>query len=168
MSLLKSGKKKSMRKKNNVKKTLPSLFGMFYKDNTEEGFNLVVSEFTILKESKSNKGTMMDSFIEMFANVQDCYRSEMIDIRNKESGYEDGIESLTSDVKKNLLLGIKKWNKIQNITTRNKGSYYELKLDFSDNDFVRTLFHIMYGIYFLIQRGEIIDDNYNGFQFVHH
>jgi hypothetical protein len=32
----------------------------------------------------------------------------------------------------------------------------------------QILIYLMYGIYFLVQRGEIIDDNYNGFQFIHH
>ncbi|NVK76019.1 MAG: hypothetical protein HWE24_21290 [Oceanospirillaceae bacterium] len=149
-----------MKKKNIKKKMIPSLFGMFYKDNTEDGFNLVVNDFTPKEKD------MLETLMNMFQKVQECYRNELKGVMNKERGYEDGIESLTNDVQKNLELGIKNWNQIQNITTRERGSYYELTLDFGDKHFTQTLFVIMYGIYFLIQRGIITDDNYNGFQFM--
>ncbi len=142
------------------KSSLPTMFGMYYKDNTEEGFNLVVNELNV--DGKE----MIEEFMKCFNQVQSCYRKEIKGVLNNEKGYKDGLKSLTRSVKHNLELGIENWNKIQNINSRDKGLTYELKLDFSDRFFVETLFHIMYGIYFLVQQGLIVDDNYNGFMFM--
>lgn len=159
MGILRTGRKQSLKKKNGkgvVKLNRPSLFGMYYKDNTEEGFNLVVDDF-----SKENE-PLIDDLMKMFRLVQECFEKEMVRISRKDTG----IEYLTKSVKYNLELGIENWNTIQGISSREKGLVYGLTIDFGDRFFTETLFHIMYGIYFLVQVGDIIDDNYNGFHFM--
>ena len=142
------------------KSSLPTMFGMYYKDNSEEGFNLVVNEFDV--DGKE----IIERFMRCFNGVQSCYRKEIKGVLNNEMRYKDGLKSLTKDVKHNLELGIENWNKIQNINSRDKGLTYKLELDFSNDNFCRIVFHIMYGIYFLVQQGLIVDDNYNGFMFM--
>jgi hypothetical protein len=151
-------RRKLERDKLKGKSSLPTMFGMYYKDNTEEGFNLVVKD--------SNGNEIIEQLMRCFNDVKSCYRKEIKGVLNKEKGYKDGLKSLTKDVKYNLELGIENWNEIQNINSRDKGLTYNLILDFSEKNFCRIVFHIMYGIYFLVQQGLIVDDNYNGFMFM--
>ena len=154
------GKNWKKKQKNIVKETTPLLFGMYYKGNTEEGFNISVSELNVGGKE------IIKEFMRTFNQVQSCYRKEIKGVLNKEDGYKDGLKYLTKSVRYNLELGIENWNVIHNITSRDKGLEVQHVIDFSNKDFCESLFHIMYGIYFLVQKGEIIDDNYNGFQFM--
>tara|TARA_R110002111_G_scaffold180643_1_gene246258 strand:+ start:774 stop:1283 length:510 start_codon:yes stop_codon:yes gene_type:complete len=137
------------------KSTIPLMFGMYYKDNIEEGFSLVVNGL-----DNGNK-QIIERLMLLYDGCEKVYQEGQNDVRNK---IVTQIQ-LSSLVKENLELGIKNWNKIQNITTRNR-KIYSITIDFSNKDFIQTLGIIMYGIYFLIQQGEIVDDNYNGFYFM--
>ena len=147
-------------KNKNSNQIEPHMFGMYYKDNTEEGFNLVVSDLD------KDGPEILKILLEFFDEVKRCYRRQIQVVSNGERGYSKGIGPVTSSVLHNLKIGIENWNKIQNITSRSFGLTYNHKLDFSDKFFVETLFYIMYGIYFLVQQGIIVDDNYNGFIFM--
>ena len=70
------------------------------------------------------------------------------------------IDGRTNELKQS----INDWNSYQNITKRN-GTFYHLSWDNSDRNFMEMVSNIMYGILFLINMGEIKNDNYNGFKF---
>jgi hypothetical protein len=120
------------------------LFGVYYKDDKDDGFNLVVDD---------TNPELLQYMLSMFDSVQQCF---------------DETHHLVSvnEVCSNLEEGIRLWNDFQNCHDRNQKINYKIRIDLSNHEMVYSLFFIMYGVYHLVQLGVIKDDNFNGFHFV--
>ena len=151
-------------KKKQSKKSLSSSiegFGMFYKDNEESGFSLEVNRF--------QSSEIVDGLIFLYQKLERLYELDSDWIKKGKVSKEELINGRTNELKQS----IKDWNSYQNInkveklkTLRNGGTYfYNLSWDGGDRNFIEMVSNIMYGILFLINMGEIKNDNYNGFKF---
>jgi len=120
------------------------LFGFYYKDDKDDGFNFVVDD---------SNPELLQSMLKMFETVQQCF--------------DETHQLVTvSQVITNLQNGISFWNDYQDCHERNPLINYQLRIDLGDRKLVESLFFIMYGVYHLVQLGVIRDDNYNGFNFI--
>ncbi len=153
-------------KKKQSKKSSSSLmegFGMFYKDNEESGFSIDVNKF--------QSSEIVDGLIFLYQKLERLYELDSDWIKKGKVSKEELINGRTNELKQS----IKDWNSYQNInkvekfkTIRNGGTYfYNLSWDGGDRNFIEMVSNIMYGILFLINMGEIKNDNYNGFKFTH-
>ena len=103
--------------------------------------------------------------------IERLYELDSDWIKKGKVSKEELINGRTNELKQS----IKDWNSYQNInkvekfkTIRNGGTYfYNLSWDGGDRNFIEMVSNIMYGILFLINMGEIKNDNYNGFKFTH-
>jgi len=127
-------------------------FGMFYKDNEESGFCFDVNKF--------QSSEIVDDLIFMYQRLEKLYELDSDWIKKGKVSKEELIDGRTNELKQS----INDWNSYQNITKRN-GTFYHLSWDNSDRNFMEMVSNIMYGILFLINMGEIKNDNYNGFKF---
>jgi hypothetical protein len=120
------------------------LFGFYYKDDKDDGFNFVVND---------GNPELLQHMLSMFETVQQCFDEthHMVSVDVVESNLKDGIRF---------------WNDFQNCHDRNPHINYKIRIDLSNKQLVESLFFIMYGVYHLVQLGVIKDDNFNGFHFV--
>lgn len=131
-------------KETNKKGLETHLFGVYYKDDKDEGFNFVVDD---------GNPELLHHMLTMFETVKQCF---------------DKTHHLVSvkEVESNLQNGISFWNDYQNCHDRNPNIRYSIRVDLSNRELVESLFFILYGVYHLVQTGVIEDDNYNGFNFL--
>ena len=148
-------------KKKQSKKSSSSLmegFGMFYKDNEESGFSFEVYKF--------QSSQIVDDLLKIYNGCEKLWEFDYQYIQNitDRKLREEFKQQLIIRLSNELEDSITKWNSYQNITKR-IGTSYQLSWDNSDMNFIDMVSKVMYGILFLINMGEIKNDNYNGFKF---
>tara|TARA_B100001057_G_C22634373_1_gene865655 strand:+ start:88 stop:510 length:423 start_codon:yes stop_codon:yes gene_type:complete len=125
-------------------------FSMYYKDNKKEGFGL-----RIHNHGEKHIERIIRTLDDIYNHCETLYPSDTSSIKG---------------VKKHLEKRISDWNTYQNLKGRVDNpietSIHPFKFDFTHEKFIRMVIDIMYGIYFLLKRGYIKNDKWNGFQFI--